>query len=108
MSEQIRVVGRAEVIVGQGGAGLNNALFAPSGVQILEIIPDAYLDSWLRVSCEIIAGKWSGLYCRVSDDDVHHNTNPLWPGSKDFTFDVPLDQLNLALETLERRIPGAR
>lgn len=103
VAEQVRIVGRADVIVGQGGAGMNNVLFAPFGAQVLEIIPDAYEDAWIRVSCELIGGKWNGLYCKVNEGDIGIGKNPLWPGSKDFAFDVPIDQLVLALDTIERR-----
>jgi hypothetical protein len=101
VADQIKMMGRAKIIVGQGGAAMNNVLFAPIGVQVLEIIPDAYQDNWIRVGCDLMGGLWNGFYCEVRDEDIRVNTDSNWPGSKDITYDIPLDMFAVALDIIE-------
>jgi len=100
--EQILSLSRARLIVGQAGAGMANACFAPVGASILEIMPDKYPDVWMRHASRQIGLNWHLFVCEVQEEDIRYNVNPLWPNATHFTFDVPLDLLEEAITTVSK------
>lgn len=62
-SQQIALMRGAEVVVGATGAGLANALFAPPGAKVFEILPVTFANWWLRNLCHLAGVDWHGYFC---------------------------------------------
>lgn len=103
VKEQIRMLGRADIVVGQNGAGMMNAFFAPASAEIVDIMPDRYADYWLRVNARQIGLGWNLVSCAVRDEDLTAGKDKNWVGSFDFTYHVPLDELKSALDAIMKR-----
>jgi capsular polysaccharide biosynthesis protein len=67
-SEQVALVRGAEVVVGATGAGLANALFAPEGAKVFEILPETFANWWLRNLCHLARVDWHGYFCPAPVD----------------------------------------
>lgn len=102
-SNQIRALGRAEIIIGQNGAGMMNAFFAPTSAEIIDIMPDRYPDYWLRANSRQIGVCWNLLNCAVRDEDLIPDNNKNWKKSFDFKYHVPIDELDSALKKIISR-----
>jgi capsular polysaccharide biosynthesis protein len=68
VAEQIALVRGAEVVVGAAGAGLANALVAPPGCKVVEILPDTFAEPWLRNLVHLSGGDWMGYFCPAPVD----------------------------------------
>jgi capsular polysaccharide biosynthesis protein len=67
-SQQVALVRDAEVVVGATGAGLANALFAPPGAKVFEILPQTFANWWLRNLCHLAEVDWHGYFCPAPVD----------------------------------------
>lgn len=67
-SEQVALVRGAEVVVGATGAGLANALFAPKGCKVFEVLPQTFANWWLRNLCHLAGVDWHGYFCPAPVD----------------------------------------
>jgi capsular polysaccharide biosynthesis protein len=63
VAEQIALFRGAEVVVGATGAGLANALFAPEGAKVFEILPETFANWWLRNLVHLAGSDWYGYFC---------------------------------------------
>ena len=68
VAEQIALVRGAEAIVGATGAGLANALLAPEGCKVFEILPEGFAAPWLRNVVHLAGGDWRGYFCPAPID----------------------------------------
>jgi capsular polysaccharide biosynthesis protein len=67
-AEQIALMRGAEVVVGATGAGLANALFAPEGAKVFEVLPETFANWWLRNLCHLAGVDWHGYFCSAPVD----------------------------------------
>ena len=67
-AQQIALMRGAEVVVGATGAGLANALFAPEGAKVFEILPVSFANWWLRNLCHLAGVDWHGWFCPAPVD----------------------------------------
>jgi len=68
VAEQIALMRGAEVVVGATGAGLANAMLAPPGAKIVEILPEGFTAPWLRNVVHLTGGDWLGYFCPAPVD----------------------------------------
>lgn len=101
---QIRMFSNAKIVIGITGAGMANSFFAKSGCEIIEIMPDSYPDFWLRASCHQFGNRWNVITCRSRQFDATEERKSIWPGARDFSYDIPISELVLALTTIEHRV----
>jgi capsular polysaccharide biosynthesis protein len=80
--KEVRCFGRARVIVGQLGAGLFNAGFAPPGCRVIEIATHNYglNDVWFL--CGVLGHRFSRIMAHGGTEDEFAVTP--------FTFALPL------------------
>ena len=62
IAEQVALARRAEVVVGASGAAMANALFAPAGARVVEILPEAFAWPWVRDLCRLCGLDWRGWF----------------------------------------------
>lgn len=68
VAEQIACMRGADVVVGATGAGLANALMAPGGAKIFEILPEGFTAPWLRNMIHLAGNEWHGFFCPAPVD----------------------------------------
>lgn len=62
---QIALARGAEVIVGQTGAGMANALFAAPGARVIEIQPQIFTSAWVGAFGELVGHDWWTYYAQA-------------------------------------------
>lgn len=88
---QVRTMQEAEVVVGQTGAAMANALFARPGARIIEIQPENFASKWVWAASRRAGAVWRGYVCRspvaLSEVAWFHRIRR---GFR-FGYEVPLD-----------------
>ena len=90
---------RAKVIVGPTSAAFANVGFAPAGAKILEIMADCQPDQWTRRFSFLMGHRWHAYIARVEDHKRRRSAGTL--DLYKFSFDLPLDDFEEALSTVE-------
>jgi hypothetical protein len=94
--EQVRLFADAELIVGNSGANLTNAVFAPRGVAIFAIAPEAMRDDFFWDLANLKSGRYFSLHGKGT------GPNPDMNADFDIDPDVFRAMLQDACRTLGR------
>lgn len=102
VADQIRLVSRARIVIGQTGAALANLAFAAPGTKVLEIMPTIRPDRWIRNTAAIFGFAWHVLLCAVDESDfVGLQVGDRFHPAEDFSFTMPIAMLDAALDAIE-------
>jgi capsular polysaccharide biosynthesis protein len=69
VDDQISTFSNAEVIVGEIGAALSNAAFAPEGCRVIEIIPELKSSIWIKNLSALLRYEWRCVHETVPPDN---------------------------------------
>jgi Glycosyltransferase 61 len=93
--DQVRLFGNAELVIGNYGANLTNAVFAPRGVTIFAVTTQFMNDDFFWDLANLKSGRYFSLHGKAADP----NPNP----SSDFVIDPGEFRVLLAQRVLEGR-----
>ncbi len=96
--EQVRLFADAELVVGNSGANLSNAVFAPRGVTVFAIAPEAMRDDFFRDLVDLKSGRYFSLHGKGTGPSPDMNSD----------FDIDPDVFRAMLEDACRPLGGVR
>lgn len=96
--EQVRLFADAELIVGNSGANLTNAVFAPRGVTIFAIAPEAMRDDFFWDLADLKSGRYFSLHGKGTGLNPDMNSD----------FDIDPDVFRATLEDARRTLGAVR
>jgi capsular polysaccharide biosynthesis protein len=74
-SEQVRLFAHAELVIGNYGANLTNAVFAPRGIKLFAITSEAMSDDFFWDMINLKSGKYFSLHGKPVSENAHQNSD---------------------------------